>query len=146
MITATRRTVTEHRAECKTREELLEALNLAPADARIWIHVPGGGDYSNCVLNLFDDLPVCLSWKTEETVTEPETVEVGRSARASTSSKENQGASVIREECSARPESSPSARSTLGTPTSFASEPRADPPIGWRSSIAIRSPIPSRHR
>jgi hypothetical protein len=79
MITATRRTVTEHRAECKTREELLEALKLAPANTRIWIHVPGGGDYSNCVLNLFDDLPVCLSWKTEETTEtalEPETVEV----------------------------------------------------------------------
>lgn len=35
---------------------------LIPKDARIFVDVPGGGDWSNMELNIDDDRPVVVTW------------------------------------------------------------------------------------
>jgi hypothetical protein len=41
-----------------------------PSDAKITFHVPGGGDYSNMAIDIDDEKPVYVEWKTESVETE----------------------------------------------------------------------------
>lgn len=45
-----------------SKVELLKALGL-PQDADVYVEVPGGGDWSNCELNIDNDVPLKITYK-----------------------------------------------------------------------------------
>lgn len=51
------------------KEALIFALRYSlniPDDAKIFVKVPGGGDWSNTNLNIDDDTPLIVEWTIEE--------------------------------------------------------------------------------
>lgn len=67
-------TITTTKHELKvTKSALIEALTSSvhlvgfiPLDADITVRVPGGGDWSNELLDITDDHPIIISWTTTE--------------------------------------------------------------------------------
>lgn len=76
MTTVTKKmSVTTEKVIAISREALITLLNNSdvsddgiPENASIWIKVPNGGDYSGMTLDISNDCPVFVKWKTSEDV------------------------------------------------------------------------------
>lgn len=63
-------TVERHKITLSGKDirELIKAQTSAfniPTDADICVYIPGGGDWSNTTLDIDEDHPIVIEWKTE---------------------------------------------------------------------------------
>lgn len=70
---STTRTIKTNNTLQVTNTDLIAALNRAnpdlkiPDGARVYVSIPGGGDYSSMNLDIDGDCPITVSWETVET-------------------------------------------------------------------------------